>query len=237
MKPTDLVVENFSIQRQGYVIEILYKSKKVLMFDSRALAAGVAKDIQTMIGEAAAKPLKGGEEEGEANITAKDVQEFAQAYCSLIKKYTGQTRTYNSTNKKVWPAMIAGARAAKECDLIPIEYIEIIVNYYSRINSDDRVTFPFPNQLHGPTASNIILSHFASVKGNVSIENKMRKLARSKKYVPLNKDEYYIECREKFKTGNYGEAEIEYVKLRQIQVYGEPKPWLEKYTERLNARQ
>lgn len=236
---TDLVVENFTIVRQGYVIDILYKTKKVLSFDSRALAAGVAKDIQTLLGEAAAKKIEKQSETDEANakITAPEVQEFAQAYCSLIKKYTGQTRTYTSANKKIWPAMVAGARAAKEAEIIPLEYIEIIVNYYSRINTDDRVTFPFPNQLHGPTAENIILSHFASVKGNVSIENRMRKLARSKKYVPLNKDEYYIECREKFKSGDYGAAEIEYVKIRQIQIYGEPKEWLMKYQERLDARQ
>ena len=226
-----IVTHLFELKLVGYTIEIwLNIPKKVnkKLIDLNLKAWGEANDlVQELRGEIKARTISEEVETDEkiAHIPIDNVERFIQAYVSMQYKYTRVRKNY-SINGKFYSAF---AKASESADRLGVDYakwIKLLQKHYSQQKRSEKITFPWPSQMHGDYAEQIVIQELARENGTVDPVLKGKKHAISNQYLPLKKDDYYISIREKIRRGTANEEDISYLETRQIQVYGEPKPWV-----------
>lgn len=169
-----------------------------------------------------------------AVITEDEVVQFVQVYVGLVKRYTKRHVKY-SNKSKTWEHFRKAASYAKQNEFDALTYIKTIMSYYSQRNPSDTMIMPYPNQLHGEWAQNIIVNDAAKSASQAPIELRMKKLAGTNRYLKLSEDTVYQKAMAKIKTGTYTEGDLVYLRARQTQVKGEPAEWLKKYEEKLRG--
>lgn len=232
--------ENFSIRIDGLWLVIVYRGKDVQKLNIEMM--GIAHtDYQVFMGELQGKVVEhddpDGILEGAPSVTVTEIQKFIATYMSIQKKYTGRSGIYpvptgekpKPSVLKNWKAFAAATAQCKLAALYPNEYIEMLVTHYSRraSRSGSQVALPFPNQLQGQWAQNVIIEetarrHSKSVPSNI----RASKLAGTNAYVDLDKDQAYLEARARIKEKKHTEFDIEYIKARLTQAFGQPKQWI-----------
>lgn len=175
-------------------------------------------------------------------VLPSEVTAFVQAYTNMIYKYSKITRRYSSrpnadgSVNKNWRSLSAAAAQCKSFDIDAVTYLTILFRKYSQMNKSSKVSFPYPNQLHGDFANEVITEYLINERGEVSPEIKASKYANTNQRLSLQKDDLYQTCLAKFKKNTYDAFELEYVRLRQIQAFAEPLEWFEKFATRLKER-
>ena len=171
----------------------------------------------------------------ETEISSIDVEKMAQTYSSVKYKYTHTHSRYSPTGK-FWKHFERAARIARDHKLDAYSYVTIIRNHYTSRVKENRVAFPWPSQIGGDNAAEIISNHIANQSGQIPDEIKALRQAQAKRNVPLEEDEQFITSKRKFKTGKFTRLDFEYVKIRYNQV-GKSPDWLDKYEKVLKDKE
>lgn len=175
------------------------------------------------------------DKESEVEADQVDVDKMIQTYITIKHKYTNTWSTYKPTGK-YYPFFQTAADIAKRHGLDAYTYITIIRNHYTSRIKETRVAFPWPSQIGGEAAEEIISNHIANQSGNIPDEVMALRQAQAKRNVPLEEDEQFINSKRKFKTGKFTRKDFEYVKIRYNQV-GKSPDWLDKYEKVLKDRE
>lgn len=169
-------------------------------------------------------------------VAKRDVEEIVTAYQSLIYRYTRTKKTYKRSGK-YWPHFEKAAATVRELDISADDYISMLFTGYSEWSRDATLSIPFPNQLHGETAEQIIMTQLGkrgtALPGGLAGRRKAIKNAR----LPIDEDSHYADIRRRFKTKKYSWDDLEYVRVRQMQQYGEVADWLDRYAAELKERE
>lgn len=171
----------------------------------------------------------------EIEASKEDVEKMVQTYITVKHKYTNQYSTYKPTGR-FWIHFEKAARISRKYGLDAYAYITIIRNHYTSRVKENRVVFPWPSQIGGENAEEIISNHIANQSGNIPEEVQALRMAQAKRNVPLEEDEQFITSKRKFKTGKFTRKDLEYVKIRYNQV-GKSPDWLDKYEKMLKDRE
>ena len=166
--------------------------------------------------------------------THADVENFVQTYSTLRYKYTHKHTKYKKDGK-YWQSFVEATNLALEHNMDFYQYIITIRNFYTKVGATD-VVFPWPSQMAGEVAEEIIQQAGVSKSGKIPDEVKAARKANAKRRVPLEQDEEFLKLKRKFKTGQFTRYDYEYVRLRYLQV-GETPDWLDKYGKQLEDKE
>jgi hypothetical protein len=235
MLEKDLTIRIVGNSVNYYYQDKLYMSMSLSVVRAMANNHFAARDahakmrVETPVGESNLDEIE------DKTVIDNEVLKFMDTYRQLIYKYTQQYRNYGLTSK--WYKDFALAVKASKALKVDFEkYIEFLIIKYSEMNKGSKVTVPFPRQLHGEFAEQLLLELDVNVNGKIPPLVKVKKLARANSKIPLEKDEHYQQIRSKIKARTYTKYDIEYIKIRHIQIYGEPKDWVKKYEEGIKAQ-
>lgn len=236
---TVFVEENFTLKITGQTLEIYYLDK-LLETKNLRLYRAILKDhiasTKRRIGESIGVDADDEDIEAKAKLKKSIVFDFIKTYKDLKYKYTRQHSTYGEKSK-FFPDFVLGATQALKMKVDHQTYIECLITKYGEINRESKVVIPYPRQLHGESAEMFIHEVLARRGGSTPDAVRINKLAQRNRRVPLDRDEQYQEIKHKFRDRSFTKQELEYVRIRQIQVYGEVKPWLAKYELELKERE
>lgn len=241
---------NFSITLSGHWVVLNYKGVEIQKTHIAAMGAAYS-DFQVYSGQLKGQTVKLDDTEGVldkgAEVTVSEVQKFISTYQSLQKKYTGQSGRYPQPSVgskegviKNWKAFSMATAQAKQANLLPNEYLEMIISHYSRrvTRQGSQASLPFPNQLHGDWAQSVIIEESARRHAiEVPAPVRASRLAQTNSRLKLDDDPAYLEARNRVtKTKNCTEFDIEYIKARLTQLYGQPKQWILDAEKEFNLR-
>lgn len=236
---------NFAITIQGHWVVLSFKGAEIQKTHIAAFAAAY-KDFQVYSGELQGATVHLDDSDGvlqpdkdgnAPKVTVSEVLKFINTYTSLQKKYTGRTGIYPQPRVgskpsvvKNWTAFSMATAQAKQANLLPNEYLEMIIAHYTRRVSrqGSQASLPFPNQLHGDWVQNVLVEETAR-RSAVEVPAPVRasRLAQTNSRLKLDDDAAYLEARNRVtKTKNCTEFDIEYIKARLTQLFGQPKQWI-----------
>lgn len=234
-KTTTGFVDNFSLHTEGLWLIISYRGKELERKNLKAYNLGF-KDLEVYLGENEGKTSIEETEGTEIAVSQSEVIKFAQVFQGLQKKYTGRMATYIPPKKgakpataKNWTALTAAAAQAKKLEMMPHEYLELLIRYYTRRAEREggQVAFPYPSQLSGEWATQVIINETGRKNAkHIPADVKASRIAATNRYLALEKDQAYTEAYQRVKDHRATEFDIEYIKARHIQLYGEPKDWI-----------
>lgn len=232
------IVSNFAISIEGNSLVINYRAKEAMRFNLKVLNIAF-KDLSVYLGEIAGKKQEEEANAGENKVafTAGDVTKFIQVFQMLQKKYTGRYSNY-PVGGRYYPCFEKATAQAIENKLTPEVYLQFLINHYSRRNSAAQVAFPYPNQLSGEYAQQVIVDETG--RGSAKkVPDGMRalKLAQTNRYLNIDKDQAYQEAYHRCKAKKHTRFDVEYIKARQTQLLGQPKEWLLKREQELNDKE
>jgi len=242
-------VDNFSLMVEGNQLVISYRGHELERKNLKHIAI-VYKDLKVYLGErsSAEKSLEVEGTDGEQAITHSDVLRFAQVYTGLMRKYTGREVTYKAPEKGAkpstrnnWAALERATAQAMKNNIDFPDYLGALIAHYSRRanrGGGAGVSFPFPNQLAGEWAQQVLVEEAGRKNAKlIPPEIRAERLAGTNRYLHLEKDQAYLEAKERAEKGKHDRFDIEYMKARQTQVAGEPRDWLLKLERELNAKE
>lgn len=237
--------DNFSITVEGLWIVIAYRGKEYQR-QKMSIGSVMFKDYEVYTGSNKGKETLVEVEEGtEAiSIAMSEVIKFAQVYSGLQKKYTGRFATYvapaegsKKSTRTNWDALTKAAAQAQKNELDYYTYLSMLISHYSRRakNSGGAISFPFPNQLHGDWAQSVIVEESGRRNArDIPPDVKAERIATTNRYLPLDKDQAFIECRARVKQKTHTEFDIAYLKARFSQTQGVPPDWVLKLEKDFN---
>lgn len=246
-KVTQGFTDSWGVHVEGLWLVLTYRGKEVERKNLKMFRLA-HRDLEVYIGENEGKEKSEEvvEGAGEQAITEGEVLKFVQVYQGLQKKYTGRQGTYvppargqKPTTQRNWSALEKAAIQAKQMNMEPLEYLTLLINYYSRRGTRDgaQMNFPYPTQLQGEWAEGVIVNESARSNAKaVAPGIKAERLAHTNRFLGLDKDQAFIEARSRCKVGKQTAFDIEYLKARTTQVYGEPPDWIEKYAKAMKER-
>mgnify|MGYP001558193340 CR=1 FL=1 len=246
---------NFTVSMSGHWVVLHYKGVEVQKTHIALMGAAYS-DFQVFSGQLKGETvylddpegvLEKAADGGAPNITVSEIEKFIATYASLQKKYTGQSGRYpkpvvgsKESVRKNWKAFANAAAQAKQAGLLPNEYLEMIISHYTRrvTRQGSQASLPFPNQLHGDWAQSVIIEETARRHAlEVPAPVRASRLAQTNSRLKLDDDPAYLESRNRItKTKNCTEFDIEYVKARLTQLYGQPKQWVLDAEKEFNER-
>lgn len=217
---------DFEVDIRGNMLLLKYQGR--IIQETNLAIMGIIRDNMCV--------LAGDDEEFEDDeiaVNERLVYDFIHAYQQINYKYTRIKKNY-SRNSKYWHKFKEAAQLCKKLQLTPDDYITYIMTGYSQMDKGSSVYIPWPNQLAGETAVQIIMQQKAK-RGLVVVEGEEgRRAASANRNVPLDKDERYQEIKANLRrSGTYTLDDLEYCGTRQVQVYGRRAKWVENYAKRL----
>lgn len=233
--------DNFSIRVEGLWVIIRYRGKDIQRTHLEAFGVAYA-DYQVYLGEMQGKSVEVEDPDGIFEdtplVNVTEVVKFIDCYKAMQKKYTGRCGVYPVPNPdkaskpsvdKNWKAFVSATAQCKQAELYPNEYLDMLVSHYTRRagHGGGQVALPFPNQLQGQWAQNVIIEETAR-RNSRTVPNFVRatRLASTNSRLKLDDDTAYLEARARIKVKKHTEFDIEYIKARLTQTFGQPKDWI-----------
>lgn len=232
------IVSNFKLGIEGNNVVISYRGKECMRFNLKLISVA-HKDLGVYLGEIEGK-IK--EQEGQASagqvpFTAAEVERFIQSYQGLQRKYTGKFSRY-PVGGRYYSCFERAVVQAKENDLEFEDYIQLLINHFSRRNAGAQVAFPYPNQIAGEYAQQVIIDETGrSSAKKIPDEMRAQKLAQTNRYLSVDKDQAFQDAYYRVKAKKATRFDFEYMKARQTQLLGEPKDWLLKREAEFNKEE
>lgn len=230
------VVSNISHRLEGTTLKTFY-GNKLWKTEDLQISNKLKEDALKYRADIDLKEKETEESSESVTVFDHDVTGFIQSYCAILYKYTRQRRSY-SPKSKSWESFYKAAGTCKTFKMDPTTYITALTNYYTSVRREDKVTLPFPNQLHGEKAQEVILQYLAN-KSDVAPpeESVARKKVLNKRYLSLKEDEEYQAILIRFKNRTFTRTDFEYAKMRQIQMNSQAFEWMARYESILKDRE
>lgn len=245
---------NFTLTMSGQHLVLSFRGHEQARFKLDLFGAAAA-EYQVYLGVADGKTFEVSDDDGVLEkdskgknpvVTKSEIVKFIQCYQSLQIKYTGRKGVYpepqpNSKKSVVtnWSHFAKAVAQCKQAGLLPHEYLEMLAVHYSRrvSRSGSQASLPFPNQLQGQWAQQVIIEESARRNATeIPAAVRASRLAGTNARIKLEEDQAYNEARARVKTKTCTEFDIEYIKARLTQLYGQPKQWILDAEKELQAR-
>lgn len=223
---------DFSVELRGNVLILRYHDRKLMESNIR-LWGLVDSNMNALEDESAYAEVESVFKDIQLN--EQEVQEFVHTFEQLIYKYSRMSRNYKR-HGKFWSHFEKATATCKRMGMTPTAYLTAVISGYSNIasNSGATIEIPWPAQLHGETAEEMVTKQ-AARQGTVPMDGVAgRKEAALNRNLPIDKDEKYNRIKRNISNGGkYSLDDLEYAATRQVQAYGRRAKWIETYTKRL----
>jgi hypothetical protein len=158
---------------------------------------------------------------------------MVEAYMKFGLDLTGQYPAFIKKGNRHWASMVRAGEICAELGLQPFDYVSRISKELSKMekrkSGKDSTVIPWPGQLGNNSVYTWISQSKADKVSKKASTNDAATLAKKNEGLSLKEDKHYIECFERAKAGTHTAADVEYCRLRQLDMEGKEFKWIAKY--------